>query len=212
MHATRCRWIKSAVFFFCILPVVFLAREAFREWNDSIVRLAVRATGDWALNFLILTLAVTPLRSIFGWHELLRFRRMLGLFAFFYASLHVAAFRLHHTPEVVQRNIWNLRVAFVAFVLLVPLAVTSASGWMQRLGGRRWRTLHRLVYGIGIIGVVHSWGFAAQEPRKPVLYASIVAFLLLFRLRKLCAGNTSSHRLRNSQLRGTVSFQGRDES
>ena len=139
--------------------------------------------GLWALRFLMLALAVTPLRRLTGWSVLVRFRRMLGLYAFAYASLHLAAYvgldlRGYWTQlfeDIAKRP--YITVGFLAWLLLVPLAVTSTSGWIHRLG-RNWARLHRLVYAIAVLAVLHFWWLVKSDVREPALYAGIAAVLL----------------------------------
>src|SRR5690606_7709638 len=139
--------------------------------------------GLWALRFLMLALAVTPLRRLTGWNVLVRFRRMLGLYAFAYASLHLAAYV---GPDL--RGSWTqlfediakrpyITVGFLAWLLLVPPAVTSTAGWIRRLG-RNWARLHRLVYAIAVLAVLHFWWLVKSDVREPALYAGIAALLL----------------------------------
>ena len=148
--------------------------------------------GLWALRLLLLTLAITPLRQLTGQAVLLRFRRMLGLYAFAYASLHFAAYlaldlRGYWTQvfeEIAKRP--YITVGFAAWLLLVPLAVTSTQGWIRRLG-RRWGQLHRLVYAIAILAVLHFWWIVKSDYREPLLYAAVLAVLLSWRLWKRLA-------------------------
>ena len=144
-------------------------------------------TGVWALRFLILTLAVTPLRRLTGWNAIVRYRRMLGLFAFFYAALHLANYvgldQFFHLPTIVEDVLerpW-ITIGFVSFLLLVPLAVTSTRGWIRRLGGRRWQRLHRLVYLAAAGGSLHFFFAVKKDVREPLIYAAIVAALLAVR-------------------------------
>lgn len=147
------------------------------------------ATGDWTLRFLLFCLAITPLRKFLNLSELIRFRRMLGLFAFFYACLHFLtyigpdqSFDLGGMWRDVQKRRF-ITVGFTAFVLLIPLAVTSTKGWIGRLGGKRWQRLHRLVYVAAVCGVVHYYWLVKSDVRKPVFYGVILGILLLWRLR-----------------------------
>jgi sulfoxide reductase heme-binding subunit YedZ len=141
-------------------------------------------TGTWTLRFLVLTLLVTPLRRWTGWNWLVRFRRMLGLFAFFYGSLHFLTyiwldqfFALDDiAADIVKRPF--ITVGFLAFVSMVPLAVTSTAGWIRRLGGRRWNLLHRLVYVSAAAGVIHYWWLVKADVSRPLRYALVVAALL----------------------------------
>ena len=143
--------------------------------------------GLWALRLLLLTLAITPLRQLTGWHVLVRFRRMLGLYAFAYASLHLAAYAVLDlrgawpllAEDIVKRP--YITVGFLAWLLLVPLAVTSTRGWILRLG-RRWASLHRLVYAVAVLAVLHFWWLVKSDLREPALYAGIAALLLGWRM------------------------------
>lgn len=145
--------------------------------------------GLWALRFLVLVLAITPLRQLTGWNRLARFRRMIGLYAFAYASLHFAAYlgldlRGYWTQvfeDIAKRP--YITVGFLAWLLLVPLAVTSTSGWIRRLG-RNWARLHMLVYPVAVLAVLHFWWLVKSDLREPALYAALVAALLGYRIRK----------------------------
>jgi sulfoxide reductase heme-binding subunit YedZ len=145
--------------------------------------------GLWAIRFLMLALAITPLRQWTGQAVLVRFRRMLGLYAFFYASVHFSAYlgldlRGYWTQifeEIAKRP--YITVGFAAWLLLVPLAVTSTTGWIRRLG-RNWARLHKLVYAIGVLAVLHFWWLVKSDIREPLLYASILAVLLGWRAWK----------------------------
>jgi sulfoxide reductase heme-binding subunit YedZ len=160
-------------------------------------------TGLWALRFLCLTLVATPLRRLTGWNAAIRFRRMLGLFAFFYAVLHVLTYAILDrfmslaVPDMMSWASWRalassilddivkrpyITVGFLAFVAMVPLAVTSTAGMIRRLGGRRWQQLHRLIYLSAIGGVVHYWWLVKADIRHPLAYAVVVGVLLVFRV------------------------------
>ncbi|MBV9625335.1 MAG: sulfoxide reductase heme-binding subunit YedZ, partial [Acidobacteria bacterium] len=146
------------------------------------------ATGDWTLRFLLITLAITPLRKSLGMPALIKFRRMLGLFAFFYGGLHFLTYIWldkffdvrEMLADIAKRKF--ITVGLTAFVLLIPLAVTSTAGWIRRLGGKRWRTLHRLIYFSAVAGVVHYLWLVKADIRKPIIYGSILALLLSYRL------------------------------
>jgi sulfoxide reductase heme-binding subunit YedZ len=183
------KWAKVLVFTLGLLPLVFLG---FRALNGRLtanpVEFLQHFTGDWTLRFLIITLAITPLRKLLSLPELIRFRRMLGLFAFFYVSLHFLtyigpdqAFNLAGMWKDVEKRRY-ITVGFLGFVLLIPLAVTSTKGWIRRLGGKRWQTLHRAVYISAICGVIHYYWLVKSDVRKPVFYGVLVAALLLWRL------------------------------
>jgi sulfoxide reductase heme-binding subunit YedZ len=152
--------------------------------------------GLWALRFLMLTLAITPLRQLTGWAVLVRFRRMLGLYTFAYASLHFAAYlgldlRGYWTQifeDIAKRP--YITVGFIAWLLLVPLAVTSTTGWIRRLG-RNWARLHKAVYAVAILAVLHFWWLVKSDVREPALYAAIAALLLGWRIWKRWRPRTS---------------------
>ena len=145
--------------------------------------------GLWAIRFLMLALAITPLRQLTGWNVLVRFRRMLGLYAFAYASLHLSAYlgldlRGYWTQifeDIAKRP--YITVGFIAWLLLVPLAITSTTGWIKRLG-RNWARLHMLVYAVAVLAVLHFWWLVKSDIREPALYAGIAALLLGWRLWK----------------------------
>lgn len=183
------KWAKVLVFTLGLLPLVFLG---FRALNGQLtanpVEFLQHFTGDWTLRFLIITLAITPLRKSLNLPELIRFRRMLGLFAFFYVCLHFLtyigpdqAFNLAGMWKDVEKRRY-ITVGFLGFLLLIPLAITSTKGWIRRLGGKRWQTLHRAVYIAAICGVIHYYWLVKSDVRKPVFYGVLVAALLLWRL------------------------------
>jgi len=145
-------------------------------------------TGDWTLRFLIFTLAITPLRKTLQLPELIRYRRMLGLFAFFYVVLHFLTY-LGPDQSFNFSGMWDdvakrkfVTVGFAAFVLLIPLAATSTAGMIRRLGGKRWQALHRLVYICAILGVIHYYWLVKSDVRKPLFYGALVGILLLWRV------------------------------
>ena len=183
------KWAKVLVFTLGLLPLVFLG---FRALNGQLtanpVEFLQHFTGDWTLRFLIITLAITPLRKSLNLPELIRFRRMLGLYAFFYVCLHFLtyigpdqAFNLAGMWKDVEKRRY-ITVGFLGFLLLIPLAITSTKGWIRRLGGKRWQTLHRAVYIAAICGVIHYYWLVKSDVRKPVFYGVLVAALLLWRL------------------------------
>lgn len=180
--------LKGLVFVLCLVPLALLVADAVagRLGANPIEAISHR-TGDWTLRLLLLTLAVTPMRRLLGWNFLARWRRLLGLYAFFYASLHFLSyvgldqfFAWHEIARDIQKRPF-ITVGFVAFVLLIPLAVTSTNAMMRRLG-RRWQQLHRLIYAIALLGVVHYWWLVKADVRAPLLYGAIVMVLLLYRL------------------------------
>jgi len=184
------RWLKPAVFLLSLLPLARLFLLGFAgELGANPVEFVTRSTGTWALVMLCLTLAVTPLRRLSGWNALVRLRRMLGLFAFFYASLHFTVFLwLEHwfdlaamLLDVLERPF--VTAGFLAFLLMVPLAATSTQAMVRRLGSR-WLTLHRLVYLIAPLAVLHFWWHKAgkNEFTEPAVYGAVIALLLAARL------------------------------
>ena len=152
------------------------------------IEVITHATGDWTLRFLLITLSVTPLRKILKQPWLIRFRRMFGLFAFFYVCLHFLTyiwldkfFNVHEMlADVVKRKF--ITVGFTGFVLLIPLAITSTAGWIRRLGGKRWQTLHRLIYVSAIAGVIHYLWLVKADRTKPLEYGFILFVLLAYRV------------------------------
>ena len=146
------------------------------------------STGDWTLRFLILTLCITPFRKLLHLPELIRFRRMLGLYAFFYVCLHLLTY-LGPDQSFSLAGMWLdvakrpfITVGFLAFVLLIPLAVTSTAGWIRKLGGKHWARLHQLVYMAAILGVIHYDWLVKSNKIRPLAYGVILAVLLLWRL------------------------------
>jgi sulfoxide reductase heme-binding subunit YedZ len=183
------KWSKPIVFLACLSPLGFLAS---RSWHGQLtanpVEFVQHFTGDWTLRFLLITLSVTPLRRLLNVPDLIRFRRMLGLFAFSYVCLHFLtyigpdqAFHLSGMWKDVAKRPF-ITVGFTGFVLLIPLALTSTKGWIRRLGGKRWQALHRSIYIIALCGVIHYYWLVKSDHRLPLLYGAILAVLLLYRL------------------------------
>jgi len=182
---TQFAWLWRAVWLACLLPLLWLIAAGLRDaLGANPIEYITRATGDWTLRLLMITLAVTPLRQLTGWHWLVRLRRTLGLYAFFYACLHLTTYVWLDqffdidgiVKDIVKRPF--ITIGFGAFVLLLPLAATSTNGMIRRLGGRLWQRLHRLVYAIGTLGVVHYWWLVKKDITEPVIYALVLAFLL----------------------------------
>jgi methionine sulfoxide reductase heme-binding subunit len=180
-------WTKAVLFLICLLPFAALLWRAFHAGlGANPVEFVQHATGDWTLRFLLFT--ITPLRKLLHLPDLIRFRRMLGLFAFFYVCLHFLtyigpdqSFSLSGMWKDVQKRRY-ITVGFTAFVLLIPLALTSTAGWIRRLGGRRWQMLHRAIYVSAVCGVIHYYWLVKSDVRKPLFYAAMVAILLAWRL------------------------------
>jgi len=179
---------KPIVFVLAVAPFLWLAFRAYSgRLSVNPIEDITLTTGIWTLRFLVITLAVTPLRRITGWNRLIQYRRMLGLFAFFYATLHVATYvvlDLFFAWDLILADVLKrpfITAGMVAFVAMVPLALTSTRGWIRRLG-RRWQLLHRLIYLSAIAAVVHYLWKVKVVVGSPVYYAAIVAALLLFRI------------------------------
>jgi len=190
MHALlNSKWSKPVIFFLCLLPLAALGWRALHgELTANPIEFITHATGDWTLRFLVITLCVTPFRKILHIPELIRFRRMLGLFAFFYACLHFTTyiwldkfFDLSEMWKDIAKRRY-ITVGFSAFLLLIPLAVTSTAGWIRRLGGKRWQQLHRLIYLSASLGVIHYYWQVKSAVIRPLMYGAIVAVLLLWRV------------------------------
>ena len=182
-------WIKLLVFVLSLLPAAGLAKGLFTGGlGANPVEAITHSTGEWALRFLLLTLAVTPLRRLTGYGSLVRLRRMLGLFAFFYAALHLSTYvaldqffdAAAIVKDVVKRP--YITAGFLGFVLMAPLAATSTAGMIRRLGGRRWQQLHRLVYPCAIAAVVHFLWLVKADLTEPLLYAGVLTALLGYRV------------------------------
>lgn len=181
--------IKPLLFIAALAPAMWLLVAALSDQlGANPIEAITRSLGDWSLQFLLLTLAITPLRRLTGWRWLLGYRRMLGLYSFFYASLHLSSYivldQFFYWPEIwadiVKRP--YITVGMISFLLLIPLAVTSTKGWMRRLG-RHWQHLHRLVYAVAIGGVLHYYMLVKADNSDPLFYASILLLLLLLRLK-----------------------------
>ena len=183
------KWTKVLVFLVCLLPLAALIQRTIRgNLGANPVEFYQHATGDWTLRFLIFTLAITPMRKLLNVPELIRFRRMLGLFAFFYVCLHFLTY-IGPDQSFSLRGMWQdvakrryVTVGFLGFLLLIPLAFTSTAGWIRRLGGKRWRSLHRAIYVSAICGVIHYYWLVKSDVRKPLFYGALVGVLLIWRL------------------------------
>jgi sulfoxide reductase heme-binding subunit YedZ len=179
---------KTLVFLACLAPLAALAWRGFsHELGANPIEFITHATGDWTLRFLLLTLAVTPARRLLKAPALIRYRRMLGLFAFFYGTLHLATYvwldKFFDVGEMLK-DIGKRRFILagaVALLSMLPLAITSTAGWIRRLGGRNWRLLHRLVYLSAAAGVVHYWWLVKSDIRAPAAYAAVLAALFVVR-------------------------------
>ena len=174
--------------FLCLAPLGQLMwRALHHDLTANPIEYITHQTGDWTLIFVDATLAVTPLRKLLRIPELIRLRRMLGLFAFFYGFLHFSTWigldKFFDWTDMLHdvRKRPFITVGFTGFVLMLPLALTSTAGWIRRLGGKRWLALHRLIYVTAIAGVVHYYWLVKSDVRKPLFYGALVALLLAFR-------------------------------
>lgn len=183
------RWTKVLLFVLCLIPLMNLAWRGFHaDLGANPIEFITHKLGDWTMRFLLITLAVTPLRGLLNQPQLIRFRRMLGLFAFFYAFLHFMTwvwldqfFDLGGMLKDVAKRPF-ITAGFTAFMLLTPLAITSTAGWVRRLGYRRWQRLHRLIYFSAAAAVIHYYWLVKSDIRLPLLYGAILTALLLYRL------------------------------
>jgi methionine sulfoxide reductase heme-binding subunit len=179
------RLVKAVVFVACLIPMAGLVYNAFRgDLGANPVETITNTTGIWTLRLLAITVAITPARWLTKWNPIITLRRMIGLFAFFYGTVHfLIYFVLDRSlmfdglwEDIVKRP--YITMGFSAFVLMIPLAVTSTKGWIRRLGGRRWNLLHKLVYVSAVLGVIHYWWKVKLDVTDPMIYAAIVAVLL----------------------------------
>jgi sulfoxide reductase heme-binding subunit YedZ len=184
------RLAKPAIFLLSLTPflyLLYLVILAPELLGANPVEYLTHNTGGWSLRFLLLTLAMTPLRRLTGWSYPLRIRRMLGLFAFFYVTLHFMIYAVldlgldwsHLGEDIAERPF--ITISFLAWLLLIPLAATSTNAMMRRLG-RRWKKLHRLVYLIGLLGVIHFIWLVKKDLQEPLIYAGIFIVLMLLRI------------------------------
>jgi sulfoxide reductase heme-binding subunit YedZ len=183
------RIVKPLLFLACLTPFALLAADGFRgELGVNPVETVTNTTGIWTLRLVMITIAITPIRWLTGWNPIIVLRRMVGLFAFFYGSLHfMTYFVLDHSlmfdglwEDVIKRP--YITMGFTAFVLMIPLALTSTQGWIRRLGGRRWNLLHKLVYVTAVLAVVHYWWKVKVDTTYPMYYAILVGVLLGVRI------------------------------
>ena len=202
------RVIKPVVFISCLLPFSWLVYSAF--WGDlgaNPVETITNETGIWTLRLIVATIAITPLRWVTKWNPIINFRRMIGLFAFFYATIHFMIYFILDRSLMFD-GLWEdivkrpyITAGFTGFVLMIPLAITSTKGWIRRLGGQRWNTLHKAVYITAAAAVVHYWWKVKLDVTDPMIYAAIVAVLLGARImrwftRRQTAGATRAATVR----------------
>lgn len=183
------RRLKLLVFIACLGPAFVLTWKGFHSLlGANPIDVITRTTGRWTLTFLLITLSITPLRRITKLAWLIRFRRMLGLFAFFYGSLHLMTyvwldkfFDVHDMLHDIAKRRF-ITAGMTAWALMLPLALTSTAGWIRRLGGKRWQKLHRLIYFSAVAGVVHFIWLVKADLRRPLTYGAVLVVLLAFRI------------------------------
>lgn len=182
---------KILVFTNSLVPLAFLIWDAFRgNLGANPIEFFLRTTGVLTLLFLLITLSITPLRKIFGWNQLIKFRRMLGLYAFFYGFLHLVTYSIFDkslSVSAIVSDVWQrpfIAVGMLAFFLLIPLAVTSTNASIKRLGGKNWSKLHKLTYLIAILGVIHFWMIVKSDVTYPFLFGAVLLGLFWFRIRE----------------------------
>jgi sulfoxide reductase heme-binding subunit YedZ len=199
------RVVKPAVFLIALTPLAWMIWAGLNgQLTADPLKEITHETGDWTLRFIVATLAVTPLRRVLGWNRLIKFRRMFGNFAFFYGTMHFLIYVIADrfasldfpdgylawsTARALAASIWEdiakrpyITVGFLAFSAMIPLAVTSTTGWIRRLGGKNWQRLHRLIYVTAVLAVIHYWWLVKADIRHPAIYGALVALLLGFRL------------------------------
>jgi sulfoxide reductase heme-binding subunit YedZ len=183
------RTLKVMVFLLCLGPVTLLTWKAFHDLlGANPIDVITRSTGRWTLTFLLITLGITPLRRLTGMPWMIRFRRMVGLYAFFYGCLHLTtyiwldkSFDVHEMlSDILKRRF--ITAGMTGWLLMLPLALTSTTGWIRRLGGKRWQKLHRLIYFSATAGVIHFVWLVKADLRKPLRYGAVLAVLLVYRL------------------------------
>ena len=181
--------LKAALFITSLIPIARLGWYGYTsQLGANPIEFITRSLGTWTLVFLLITLSVTPLRKLSGWSWLIKLRRMSGLFAFFYATLHFITYIwLDQFFDLgsIYKDIFKrpfITIGFAAFILLIPLAVTSTNAMMKKLGGKNWHMLHRLIYPIAIFAVLHYWWLVKKDITQPLIYAAVLAALLGYRL------------------------------
>jgi sulfoxide reductase heme-binding subunit YedZ len=187
MHDVK--FYKVLISINAMIPLAYLAYDAYRGGlGANPIEFFLRTTGVLTLIFLFITLAVTPLRKLFGWNALIKFRRMLGLYAFFYAVIHLVTYSIFDKSldlRAIAGDVWQrpfIAVGMLAFAMLVPLAVTSTNGMLKRLGGKNWARLHKLSYVVAVLGVIHFWMIVKSDVFYPALFGIVLLFLLGFRV------------------------------
>ena len=183
------RLFKGSLFIVFLMPLVVLLFGLFNEQlGANPIEVLTRDTGQWALRFLLISLSISPLRLLFGWHFLAPIRRMVGLYCFFYASVHMLLYiwldQFFNLGDIIDDIIERpfITVGVISFLALIPLAVTSNDKMKKRLGSERWKKLHSLVYFIGMAGVLHFFMLVKKDITEPLIYIAILVILLGIRL------------------------------
>ena len=182
----KSKWTKAVVFVLCLVPFGLIAWTVVTDTPPNPIEFITHGLGDWTIRFICITLAITPLREILRQPQLIRFRRMTGLYAFFYGSMHFATWIFDKfsltdmATDFVKRPFITMGLA--AYVLMIPLAITSTKGMVRRLGFKRWQMLHRLIYLTAIFAVIHYWWLVKSDVHRPERYGALVAVLLLWRV------------------------------
>ena len=183
--------IKPLLFCFLLLPSLLISYAIFFDplmLGANPAEAILHHTGDWVIYSLLLTLAVTPVRRVTKWNDAIKLRRMLGLFSFYYVCLHFLAYlgfdRLFDLSDMAREIAKRpfILVGFLAFLLMIPLAVTSTRGWVLRIGGKAWAKLHKLIYPIAVLGIIHYWWLVKRDIFWPLLLGLVLAALLVYRL------------------------------
>ena len=184
--------LKALLFFACLIPLLRLVWMSYAgELGANPIELITRSLGTWTLVFLLITLFITPLRQLSGWSWIIKLRRMAGLFAFFYALLHFITYiwldQFFDMSSIVKDVIKRpfITIGFTAFILLIPLAITSTNAMMKKMGGKNWQLLHKLVYLIAIFAVIHYWWLVKKDITQPLIYAGLLAVLLAYRIIRM---------------------------
>ncbi len=192
IYMNDAKFNKFLVFINSLIPLAFLLWDwFFNQLGANPIEFFLRTTGILTLIFIFITLAVTPLRQIFGWNQLIKLRRMLGLYAFFYGVIHLVTYSIFDKSldvSAIVSDIWQrpfIAVGMTALVLMIPLAVTSTNGMIKRLGGKNWARLHKLIYVIAILGLIHYFWIQKSDYFYPILFAIILAVLLGHRVYKI---------------------------
>jgi len=196
---------KVAVFIVCFIPAAWLVFAVLTDrLSADPIKDITQDTGSWALRLLLVTLCITPLRKLTGWSSVIRYRRMLGLFAFFYGFLHFLTYvwlDQFFSVSDMLRDVYKrpfITAGFTGFIVMVPLAITSTKNWIMRLGGKRWQLLHRLTYISGIAGVLHYLWLVKSDVERPLIYGVLLSFLLGFRVFQSLPSRRPSAAIRTS--------------